>query len=193
MGKAKRAQSIITIVCVRLGCAGWRSTTALGALGCAGLCNPCMGLGHFWRGCTAGRSRCALGLCTAGVGVHLQRALLCHHVLRPRPLLCDPYPTPALCSPASFPLQMPSPAGLTQQAATHGRRVLAALSRSSCCPVCVPACQLHSYLAANNVTRVVPQARSTPFTAGGVSTGFQLTSPVAAGKFCCAVGVGPAL
>lgn len=30
----------VTIVCIRLGCAGWRSTTApglLGALGCAGL------------------------------------------------------------------------------------------------------------------------------------------------------------
>ena len=46
------------------------------AAGGPGLCRAahvCMGLGHFWRGCTAvevytaGRCWCISGLCTAGV------------------------------------------------------------------------------------------------------------------------------
>lgn len=161
----------VTIVCIRLGCAGWRSTTApalLGALGCAGLHTSAWGWGtsggaaQLWRctqlGGVGAYQGCAqLGWVCVSTGLHLR-----HHVIRPCPLLCHLYPTPALCS-----LHLSHCKCLLllvwlqgyEAAAAHGQPVLAALSISSCCPVCVPACQLHSYLAANSVTRVVPRAR----------------------------------
>lgn len=141
------------------------------AAGGPGLCRAahvCMGLGtsggaaQLWRctqlGGVGAYQGCAqLGWVCVSTGLHLR-----HHVIHPCPLLCHLYPTPALCS-----LHLSHCKCLLllvwlqgyEAAAAHGQPVLAALSRSSCCPVCVPACQLHSYLAANSVTRVVPRAR----------------------------------
>lgn len=91
------------------------------AAGGPGLCRAahvCMGLGHFWRGCTAvevytaGRCWCISGLCTAGVGVRLHRASSASPRDPSLSLALSPLSYTCAVQPASFPLQMPSPAGL---------------------------------------------------------------------------------